>query len=300
MDTRKDELVELEGIKIRRSEIELIKRTIFKDATDDELALFFYEAKRRGVHPMDRMIFPVVRKDASGERHVTFQMGIDYLRAAGEETGKYVGQDPIQYGNPIKITGEKEGEEIEVPDYAEATVLRRDESGEIIKIPHRAYWKEYYPKDFKLGFMWRKMPFNQLGKCAEAGALRKAFPRKLGGLYINEEMEQAAAVPFTPIQMPKEKASEPPPAEEIIVGQITNVETKLGPADAKTKKPAWTLYNIFLGEDKFGTFDSKIMEAAKTFWQSKAMVEVTWKAVKQGKQITQITEYVEREEGPPE
>ncbi len=201
-----NELVELEGIKITRGQIELIKRTIFIGASDDEMRLFFHECRRRGVHPMDRLIYPVSRKDKDGNRHVTFQMGIDYLRAAGEETGRYVGQKPIQYGPIIKQKTE-EGD-IEAPEWAEAIILRKDpESGEIAEIPHQVRWIEYYPGQ-KLGHMWRKMPHNQLAKCAEAGALRKAFPRKLGGLYINEEMEQAEAVPFTPIQMPKEKKAE--------------------------------------------------------------------------------------------
>lgn len=203
-----NEIVELEGIKITRGQIELIKRTIFIGATDDEMRLFFYECRRRGVHPMDRLIYPVSRKDKEGNRHVTFQMGIDYLRAAGEETGRYVGQKPIQYGPIIKqVTDEGE---ITVPEWAESTILRKDpETGEMAEIPHQVKWKEYYPGQ-KLGHMWRKMPHNQLAKCAEAGALRKAFPRKLGGLYINEEMEQAEAVPFTPIQMPREKGSQSP------------------------------------------------------------------------------------------
>lgn len=197
--TNPNELVELEGVKITRSQIDLIKRTIFIGADDDEMRLYFYECRRRGVHPMDRLIYPVVRKDKTGNRRVTFQMGIDYLRAAGEETGRYVGQKPMQYGTPIK-----QGE-INVPEWAEAIILRKDpETGEVVEIPHRTYWKEYYPGE-DLGFMWRKMPMNQLGKCAEAGALRKAFPRKLGGLYINEEMEQAEAVPFTPIKEPQKK-----------------------------------------------------------------------------------------------
>ncbi len=202
---QENELVELEGIKITRGQIDLIKRTIFIGAEDDEMRLFFYECRRRGVHPMDRLIYPVTRKDKDGGRHVTFQMGIDYLRAAGEETGRYIGQKPIQYGPIIKQKTD-EGD-IDVPEWAEAIILRKDsESGEVAEIPHQVKWKEYYPGQ-KLGHMWRKMPHNQLAKCAEAGALRKAFPRKLGGLYINEEMEQAEAIPFTPIQMPQMKKS---------------------------------------------------------------------------------------------
>ncbi len=227
------ELVELEGIKITRGQIDLIKRTIFIGAADDEMRLFFYECRRRGVHPMDRLIYPVSRKDKDGNRHVTFQMGIDYLRAAGEETGRYVGQKPIQYGPPIKQTTD-EGEII-APEWAEAIILRKDpESGEIAEIPHRVLWKEYYPGQ-KLGHMWRKMPHNQLAKCAEAGALRKAFPRKLGGLYINEEMEQAETVPFTPIAMPQEKktSTDQPPKD---IDPISEAQAKRFYAIAKSTK----------------------------------------------------------------
>jgi phage recombination protein Bet len=255
-----DELVELEGIKIRRHEIDLIKRTIFIGATDDEMALFFWECRRRGVHPFDRMIYPVVRKDKSGNRHVTFQMGIDYLRAAAEETGRYVGQKPVQYGQMVK-----QGE-INVPEWAEALILRKDpESGEVADIPHRAYWKEYYPGE-ELGFMWRKMPMNQLGKCAEAGALRKAFPRKLGGLYINEEMEQAEAVPFTPIQEPQKKTSpqseqkdKPKPESAMItIKNVTKQDKK------KDGTPMKSPLYIILSDagTEYKTFSESIMKIA--------------------------------------
>jgi hypothetical protein len=37
--------------------------------------------------------------------------------------------------------------------------------------------------------MWEKRPYGQLAKCAEAQALRKAFPEILGGMVTSEEME---------------------------------------------------------------------------------------------------------------
>jgi hypothetical protein len=39
--------------------------------------------------------------------------------------------------------------------------------------------------------MWKKMPETMLEKCCEAKALRMAFPDFLGGVYTQEEMEQA-------------------------------------------------------------------------------------------------------------
>ncbi len=282
-----NELVELEGIKITRGEIELVKRTIFIGANDDELRLFFYECRRRGVHPMDRLIYPVARKDKDGNRHVTFQMGIDYLRAAGEETGRYVGQKPVQYGPLIKQNTE-EGE-ISVPEWAEVKIMRKDpETGEIVEIPHQVRWIEYYPGQ-KLGHMWRKMPFNQLAKCAEAGALRKAFPRKLGGLYINEEMEQAEAVPFTPIQMPKEKKTEGTTKEDSVYPSVTialdKVEIKTGKQKDGTP---WTLYTLHSGENKFNTFSKTFSDIAKQSIADKVNVVVSYSETEKGKKVEGI------------
>jgi phage recombination protein Bet len=170
-------------IVITTEQVDIVKATLFKGASDDELKLLFFECKRRGVHPLDRLIHPVVRVDKEGVRRVTFQTSIDLFRSEGESTGEYAGQDEITYGDEISI----EGTEIMAPEWATASIHRRMENGEIITVKATARWKEYYPGE-KLGHMWRKMPYGQLGKCAEALCWRKTFPRKLAGLYTFEEL----------------------------------------------------------------------------------------------------------------
>jgi phage recombination protein Bet len=172
-------------IAITPEQVDLVKTTVFQGATDDELKLYFFECRRRGVHPLDRLIHPVVRQDKNGTRRISFQTSIDLFRSEAENTGEYRGQRDVEYGEMIpwdKI-------DKKVPEYAKATIKRFDEhTGEIIEISATAYWEEYYPGE-QLGFQWRKMPRLMLGKCAEALALRKAFPRKLAGLYTFEEMQ---------------------------------------------------------------------------------------------------------------
>jgi len=172
-------------INITPEQVDLVKSVVFKGATDEELKLFFFECRRRGVHPLDRLIHPVVRKDKDGARRVSFQTSIDLFRSEAEGTGEYRGQKDVEYG-PMT---EWDKIDKKVPEYAKATIKRFDEhTGDIIEISATAYWEEYYPGE-QLGFQWRKMPRLMLGKCAEALALRKAFPRKLAGLYTFEEMQ---------------------------------------------------------------------------------------------------------------
>lgn len=225
-------------IVITDAQVELIKHTVAIGATDDELKLFFFECRRRGVHPMDRLIH-FVKRGQGADARATFQAGIDFMRSQAEASGEYRGQEDIEYGEMHKISGT----EVLAPEWAKATVKRLDPaSGSIITTSATAYWDEFYPGE-KMGFMWRKMPRVMLGKTAESQALRKAFPRQLSGLYSFEEMEQADIVqsperaPISAPQEKKESISEPitpHPADGQIV--ISEAQAKRFYAIAKKNK----------------------------------------------------------------
>lgn len=75
-------------------------------------------------------------------------------------------------------------------------------------------------KDGSPNQFWRKMPDNQLSKCAESLALRKAFPQELSGLYTTEEMGQADNGP-TPM-----KSAAPDRDGQAVLTSATNIELK--------------------------------------------------------------------------
>jgi phage recombination protein Bet len=160
--------------------IDLIKSTVAKGATDTELELFLYQARKSGLDPLARQIHCVRRWNAKAEKmEMAIQTGIDGYRLIADRTGKYCGSD-----EPIDSYGE-DGLLLK----STVTIWKMID-GQRCGFTASARWSEYYPGD-KQGFMWRKMPHVMLSKCAEALALRKAFPAELSGLYTFEEMAQA-------------------------------------------------------------------------------------------------------------
>jgi len=178
-------------------EVAVIRATIAKDSTPEELKLFFYDCARQGVHPLDRLIHFTKR---SGK--YTPVTSIDFLRTRAAESGECAGIDePVFTGTPKS------------PHFAATVSVYRLVHGQRYPFTACARWAEYVPDQ---AFMWSKMPHTMLGKCAEALALRKAFPKQLAGLYTHDELEQSEKPDPAP-RMSKSLTPSPGPTPDVPV-----------------------------------------------------------------------------------
>lgn len=168
---------------LTREKIDLIKQTVAKGATDLELDLFLHACKRTGLDPLMKQVYAIKRWNSVDKRDtLTFQTGIDGYRLIADRTGCYAGSSDAEY----EVNDEG------FPAVARVTVTKLV-GGMPCQFSASARWTEYCQKtkDGQVTAMWHKMPFLMLAKCAEALALRKAFPAELSGVYTHEEMMQA-------------------------------------------------------------------------------------------------------------
>jgi phage recombination protein Bet len=172
---------------LTRAEVELLKRTVAKGTSDDEFALFLWVARKHHLDPMTRQLHCVVRWNSSlinangtkGGNVMTIQIGIDGYRTLAARHADYGGIDEpeIEY---------EEYKDQKVLKLARIRVWKKGFEHPTVGV---ARWAEYCPGPPN-DFMWKKMPHGQLAKCAEALALRKAWP-DLSDIYTDEEMEQS-------------------------------------------------------------------------------------------------------------
>lgn len=179
-------------------QVTLIKNTVAKGATDDELQLFLTTARRHRLDPFTHQIWLVRRYDRradSGKRDAkgdailgayvgVTQVGIDGLTHLAARDHRDFGSISLPEYGPM-VNGH--------PEWARVTVYKKGIAQPTVA---EAWWEEYAPAEMDKAPFWRKMPRRMLAKCATALALRQAYP-DLSGVYIPEEMAKMQE-DFTP------------------------------------------------------------------------------------------------------
>lgn len=179
--------------------MQIVRDAFAPTASPIEFMVMWAGAKSRGLDPVKKQIHFVKRwDDMRGCDVWSSQVSIDGFRAIAEATGKYDGQDEPEFSR------DPEDKSL----VAKVRVYRKDVGRAFVGV---AMWPEFAQtkKNGDPVFMWKKMPFHMLAKCAEALALRKAFPEQLSGLYTPDEMGSSDE-PHS-MNGPMENVINPPP-----------------------------------------------------------------------------------------
>lgn len=173
--------------------ISVLASSMYPGASPTSIKMVLGYCKAAGLDPMQKPVHIVPMWDArsNGMRDVVMP-GIGLYRTQAARSGEYAGVSEPEFGPDV--TESIGGQNITYPQWCRVTVKRRLPTGEVVSFTAKEFWKENYAvkggkeKSMAPNAMWTKRPYGQLAKCAEAQALRKAFP-EIGSAPTAEEMD---------------------------------------------------------------------------------------------------------------
>lgn len=214
----------------------VLQSSLYPGASIDSLKMVLGYCKAAGLDPLQKPvhIVPMWDSKAKAMRDVVMP-GIGLYRVQAARSNAYAGITEPEFGPDV--TEAIGGVQITYPAWCKVTVKRRLPDGTVADFTAVERWKENYAikggadKSIAPNAMWTKRPYGQIAKCAQAQALRMAFP-EIGSQPTAEEMEGKSLdgdqIERPTVSMPK--AIDETPKDQTIelasVGQMKWIENK--------------------------------------------------------------------------
>lgn len=187
----REQAIERAPLKFNNEQLQLIKDSYAKGTSDAEFALFVRTAEHLRLDPFKRQICLISFWDSKLKKDV-FQpaITIDGQRSKAQDTGLYEGQTKPEWCGPDAVWVDVWLSN-EPPAAARVGVYRTGFREAVYGVARFSSYAARRTDNGELIRNWKSMPDVMIAKCAEAMALRKAFPDEMSGIYAPEEMEQA-------------------------------------------------------------------------------------------------------------
>ena len=229
---------------LQMNETELVKvlqSSLYPGAALESIKMVLGYCKAAGYDPMQKPVHIVPMWDGKEKKMRDVIMpGVGLYRTQAARTGQFAGMTEPEFGPDV--TEKIGGVDVTYPQWCRVTVKRQMANGAIAEFTAREFWKENYAvrggqeKSIAPNSMWSRRVYGQLAKCAQAQALRLAFPEATGSDATADEMEgkeliQDAAdvvVPGVPEVQSKSAARQPQtidhPPQEVGDKPVVDVE----------------------------------------------------------------------------
>lgn len=197
-------------------QLDLIWRTAAKDCDKTEFSQFIHVCGSLQLDPMRKQIYALVyNKNKADKRQMTIIVGVGGYRSVASRSGNYRPDDkPPRFTIDEKLVSPTNPMGI---DKCQVSVFLFSH-GTWFEVPHEVMWDAYAPVEkggkwvdsggtwqdgnpkqkfepnghdvLSTDGRWPKDPFGMIAKCAEVGAIRKAFPDNFSGVYEQAEMDK--------------------------------------------------------------------------------------------------------------
>lgn len=178
--------------------LEVLRASLYPGARIDSVRMVLEYCKAQRLDPFSKPVHLVpisVKEGGEWKTRDVIMPGINLYRIRAERAhggGTFLGTSEPEFGPTITL--KLGGQDIMFPEWCRVTVKKLVVHGgqqHITEWPAKEFWLENYQTagrdTAKPNSMWMKRPSGQLAKCAEAQALRKAYPDAVGAEPTFEE-----------------------------------------------------------------------------------------------------------------